>query len=524
VRRLLFLLLLLSSSTEPACRKPEPRPTPTADVATLEKTRDELRARLLALRNQDPQFAQAPPADILVGLPVAFSTHLVRQVLDGFLSQIEIVLEDLDVRKEDEVHVKSFVATITPGAYKLHLKLHEARALLRPGAPTLAFKGNRLAISLPVSLAEGQGRATLDLDWTSRGIGAAVCDDFHVSLPVTGRVKPASYAVNGAFVLKVEKGALVAKPELRDLVVHLAVDPSAETWKAVDGVIAERSWKCEKVLSAINLPRLLKGVLDKGFDVRVPASLIKTIRLPAAVEESVTLEGRTYALSGEPVDLRITPDLLWFGARVRAVLGETPAPTSTPNPGAGLLPAARFLRASTARLGLGQPAAAQLRFGNTRQVGLDVEDGRAVEHVDASDVEPRPVAPQQLDDGEGDRVRPPRRAGGEDAVRSVVDGRHADEAVALGSVEDPEHEEVREALDVREPRLEVGPDVEDALGLVLRAGAFRDLRRVVERAPHAADRLEGHAVARRHTSALSGRSRPRSRRHGPSSSSRCSRR
>jgi hypothetical protein len=317
--------------TPAACRNPEPRPTPAADVAALEKTRDELRARLLALRNQDPLLGQAPAADILVGLPVAFSTDLVRQVLDGFLSQIEIVLEDLDVRKEDEVHVKSFVATITPGAYKLHLKLHEVRALLKPGAPNLAFKGNRLAISLPVALAEGQGRATLDLDWTSRGIGSAVCEDFQVSLPVTGRVKPASYAVNGAFVLKVEDGALVAKPELRDLMVHLAVDPSAETWKAVDGVIAERSWKCEKVLGAINLPRVLKGVLDKGFDVRVPASLVKTIRLPAAVEQSVTLEDRTYALSGEPVDLRITPDLLWFGARVRAAAGEAPTP-ATPSP------------------------------------------------------------------------------------------------------------------------------------------------------------------------------------------------
>src|SRR5262249_5548917 len=184
-KRSLLLLLSFLSVGPSACRKPESQPTPAADVATLEKTRDELRARLLALRNEAALLAQAPAADILVGLPVAFSTHLVRQVLDGFLSQIEIVLEDLDVRKEDEVHVKSFVATVTPGAYKLHLKLHEARALLEPGAPTLAFKGNRLAISLPVTLAEGRGRATLDLDWTSRGIGAAVCDDFHVTLPVT---------------------------------------------------------------------------------------------------------------------------------------------------------------------------------------------------------------------------------------------------------------------------------------------------------------------------------------------------
>src|SRR5262249_41106712 len=72
-------LLFVFSFSQAACRKPEPQATPAADVATLEKTRDELRARLLALRSQDPLLAQAPAADILVGLPVAFSTNLVRQ-------------------------------------------------------------------------------------------------------------------------------------------------------------------------------------------------------------------------------------------------------------------------------------------------------------------------------------------------------------------------------------------------------------------------------------------------------------
>jgi hypothetical protein len=314
------------------CTRPAEEASPAADLVALEKERDELRARLAKARAADTTLAQAPEADILVGLPVGFTSDLVRQVVDGFLDQIEIVLRDIEVRKEDEVRVKAFGGTITPGAFKLDLKLHEARAVLKPGTPTLDFKGNRLSIAAPVTLADGQGRATVSVDWDSRGIGAAVCDDFQVTLPVSGRVKPQTYAVSGAFVVQVEDNAVVAKPDLRDLVVHLAVEPSEESWKAVDKVIAERSWKCEKVVSAINVPRLLKGLLDKGFDVRIPAKLLKPIRLPAGVQQSVTLEGRTYALGVKPLDLRITPDLLWFAAQVRANTGASPSAATPPAP------------------------------------------------------------------------------------------------------------------------------------------------------------------------------------------------
>ena len=88
--------------------------------------------------------------------------------------------------------------------------------------------------------------------------------------------------------------------------------------------------------------------------------------------------------------------------------------------------------------------------GELHDVGLEVEHRRAVQHVETANVENAALAPQKLDDGERQRVRAAGRTGGEDSVRPVVRGRrtHPGAWESARAVEDPEHVEVREPLDV----------------------------------------------------------------------------
>ena len=78
-------------------------------------------------------------------------------------------------------------------------------------------------------------------------------------------------------------------------------------------------------------------------------------------------------------------------------------------------------------LGFSEPPAAQLLFRNIREIGFDVEDRRAVEHVDAAHAKFVAVAGEQLDDGKRDGIRAARGAGGEDTVGTIVAGRLADQ-------------------------------------------------------------------------------------------------
>jgi len=95
-----------------------------------------------------------------------------------------------------------------------------------------------------------------------------------------------------------------------------------------------------------------------------------------------------------------------------------------------------------------------------------------VQHIDAADVEVGAIAAKQFDNGQADGIWTARRSGSENTVRAMIRGRGAEQLEALGAVELPEDDEMREAFDVSEAWLELGQEFEDALSLVLCAEAF----------------------------------------------------
>src|SRR5687767_4700415 len=72
------------------------------------------------------------------------------------------------------------------------------------------------------------------------------------------------------------------------------------------------------------------------------------------------------------------------------------------------------------RLRFLEPATTQLLLRHARQVRLDIENRRAVQHVDAAHEQCGTLAPQQRDDREAKWIRPSRRARREHAVRTGI--------------------------------------------------------------------------------------------------------
>ncbi len=114
-----------------------------------------------------------------------------------------------------------------------------------------------------------------------------------------------------------------------------------------------------------------------------------------------------------------------------------------------------------------------------------------MQHIDAADVEFGALAAKQFDDRHADRIWTARRPRGEDAVRTIVGGWSAEQVEALGAVELPEDDQMREAFNVSESGLKLREDVEDALGLVLWAEAFGNLAGVFVGTGDIADGLRG---------------------------------
>ena len=322
-RRLLFLLVLAAAAAGGARVWLEVRARQKAvRIASLERTRDALRARLVALSAKDPIVASAPDADVLVGVPAGVATDLLGRITTRFVHQLDVGLKDIDVHKAGVIRLKTFLGRTTPGSYRVDVRIHEVSGTLEPGAPKLDFRGERVGVALPVRIIRGQGRATLRFRWDSRGIAGAACGSFRARIPVSGQVVPRAYPVSGGFTLELVEGALVATPSFPDLKVNLKVEPSPETWKAVDRVLAQRSLQCRTALKLVDVPALLRRLLDRGFNVKVPPNVVAPFRLPAGLRREVRLGERTHVVRMTPRRLSLTPEVVWLGAGVKSESGD----------------------------------------------------------------------------------------------------------------------------------------------------------------------------------------------------------
>ena len=81
------------------------------------------------------------------------------------------------------------------------------------------------------------------------------------------------------------------------------------------------------------------------------------------------------------------------------------------------------------RLSLSQPPTAQFFCRNTGQVGLDIENWSAIEHIDPTNMQVNPFPAKQLNGGKANRIRTSRRPRGKYTMLPVVGGRRRQQVV-----------------------------------------------------------------------------------------------
>lgn len=305
-----------------ALRSEGPAPT-EAEVQALTEQRRKLQDELRGLLDQHNMldFAGAPSGSILIGVPTRFAEELVDQMVKGVFSEVRLRLSGIKAHHEADVKAK-VLFTQKIGHYILDVNVKDVEALLRPAEPELKFGGDTIAIRLPVTVTDGRGRGTVRFRWDGKGLAGAVCGDLDVSPDVSSTVKPASYTLVGEFRLAAEGDTLVAKPRIRPLKLKLQLQPTQATWatlaSTVEDLKEDKNGICRMAIRKVDVAEIVRGVIRKGFDVTLPASLVGPITLPASVEQSIELEGRTVTLGARPVGLRVTPRMIWYGVAMGA--------------------------------------------------------------------------------------------------------------------------------------------------------------------------------------------------------------
>jgi hypothetical protein len=294
-------------------------PPPTdAELKALLAKRDELQVRFsetIAAKGEK-SLASAPRGGIMIGVPTSFTRSILEQVVTGLFGEVTLTLKNLKVHKAGEVKVKAVFGKRTVGKYILDVQIPQVRGILRPGKPEVVFTKDRVAVTLPVRLAEGGGNADIRLQWDSKGLAAnMICGDVDVTKSVTGGVIPQEYTVGGAFKIGSTGDAITLSPDFpKEIEVRLFVDPSEQAWKAVEEVVKERSGACQATLNKIDIKEILGNIVGRGFNVKIPQKLIKPVRLPAGVKQSLEIQGIKLALQLKPTGLLVSSDRIWYGA------------------------------------------------------------------------------------------------------------------------------------------------------------------------------------------------------------------
>ncbi len=162
MKRLFFwtaFLVILGGSVAwlyPRLLPPPPPPPSPDEIERLVAFRESMEEQLkkLVVESGERGLDRAPRGDIMIGLSTGLTRGIAEKVTTGLFGETTIRLRNLKVHKEGEVKTKMIFAKRKVGEFVLDVDIEEARALVRPGSPTLTFSERRIGIALPFALAE----------------------------------------------------------------------------------------------------------------------------------------------------------------------------------------------------------------------------------------------------------------------------------------------------------------------------------------------------------------------------------
>ncbi len=165
-------------------------------------------------------------------------------------------------------------------------------------------------------------QVTLELKWDGKNVSGAVCGDMEITQQVEGDVRPDRYPVAGGLVLTATAKEILAEPRFPVVKVNLKVNPSEKSWGAVQKILDDKEGVCGFVLDKVDILGLVKKIIDKGFNVRLPTEKIKPMAVPVGIEPTMEIRGQPVALGIKVGKLAITEHVIWLGADVSVAIGE----------------------------------------------------------------------------------------------------------------------------------------------------------------------------------------------------------
>lgn len=292
------------------------------ELEALRSGNDALRQKLAQLIVEDPVIESMAKIrePVIVAIRTSLVERTIREIAFHYLDRIELNLApDIHVSHEGVVTKKTFLGTVKGGTWSVDLNVQRIKGVFRSKSPKVVFAGaNKVNLTLPLRVETGRGTAAFSFKWDSAGVANLVCKDFAISDTLNGSVVPAEYSVSGSFVFGATPDAIVARPQFADQKFRINVDLTPESWAKIQKALDEQDTfgKCGIALKPPEIMEKLRGLGRKGFDVKLPKSLIRPMNLPASIEQQVNVQDNIVQLAVKPGVLNVDGETLVFSSTV----------------------------------------------------------------------------------------------------------------------------------------------------------------------------------------------------------------
>ncbi|MCE9601077.1 MAG: hypothetical protein K8S21_02550 [Gemmatimonadetes bacterium] len=288
------------------------------EITRLTHERDSLRTLVRATADSSDLFARRPAGDVLIALPAPFVVSLVKDIVAGWFTDVEVTIHGLRFHKVGDVRASlGVLGRRRVGSYDMNITFDEILGRMTAGAPSVQLGGDDVRVAVPVRVNGGTVKATIAIDWDSKGLANAVCGDLAATHAVTGTVRVSEHIAIGHLALSAREGAVLVDPEFPDLAIRLFPEADTASVAVLDSLLATKGGLCGIAVQKVRVSDLIVARVARGFLIRIPQKFFRPVRLPIAVEREWPTGGRELTLMVSPRDLVVTRAAVWLAADVR---------------------------------------------------------------------------------------------------------------------------------------------------------------------------------------------------------------
>lgn len=286
------------------------------------QARDGIRSRIgdLAARDSLWQGLVESDRDVVAVVPYPILARLCLRLAKGYLRTARVDFDpDIHEELDEKIRVRVLGVRMGAGRVKGDLRVTRLKGRIRVrGDPVLRLlPPDQVEFTVPVQVAEGEGRVRAEVSWDPGFLTAVVCRGFTLDESLVGEVVPFSHALRTRIRFRVDEDMMRGVPLVRRDRVHVPWELTPPSREKLRVALKEQDklLRCGVVMDPDSVLTRIERLLRDKVNVNLPGTLFGPFRLPVALRQEVETGDFRIVSSVRDPEVAVRPGFLRFGFR-----------------------------------------------------------------------------------------------------------------------------------------------------------------------------------------------------------------